>query len=479
MLPRGLRNNNPGNIEDGPFTRALPGYAGSDGRFAQFNSPQDGLAAIDKLLSGYGQKGINTVGGVVNRWAPSSDGNDVGAYAAHVSSKLGVSPNDPIDLNDPNTRSTIAQGIAEHENGVGPVRLAMAGGTDAMPKQYNPGPGALSQPQDPEEDQGVLSKLMAGGPGALIGAPNGVFEGPNGAPGYDLGMGLQGAGAGLISINDAKGGAALQTAAMAPLFKQRYSVVSDKLGRQMIFDQHRGIMIDPSAPRPVAGGAAGAAPMASVGAAPGDTGAALAQTPVALEARAKGDQEQSTKSLDALRDASIAGKEMQDKVDELTPLVRDPNVSQGGYGHLIAEGKNMLRTVTGGGIGQSAVPTEALSKGFADLQAKYLQGQKGIRFAAPEISFGERANADLDKPAPVNENILNDYRRHAVLMQQAYQTALEDMHTRGVVDSTTQSKIKKLYDHTPTSALTTVQPSTANPNPQSLPSGVRSIKVVQ
>src|ERR1700745_3350557 len=30
--PRGVRNNNPGNIEDGEFAKSQPGYMGSDGR---------------------------------------------------------------------------------------------------------------------------------------------------------------------------------------------------------------------------------------------------------------------------------------------------------------------------------------------------------------------------------------------------------------------------------------------------------------
>jgi hypothetical protein len=32
--PRGIRNNNPLNIEAGDFTKGQPGFTGSDGRFA-------------------------------------------------------------------------------------------------------------------------------------------------------------------------------------------------------------------------------------------------------------------------------------------------------------------------------------------------------------------------------------------------------------------------------------------------------------
>jgi len=42
QLPRGLRNNNPGNIEDGALAKSLPGYAGSDGRLPSLTRPTTG-----------------------------------------------------------------------------------------------------------------------------------------------------------------------------------------------------------------------------------------------------------------------------------------------------------------------------------------------------------------------------------------------------------------------------------------------------
>src|SRR6185437_9387347 len=58
--PRGIRNNNALNIEDGPFAQSQPGYVGSDGRFAKFQTPEHGIAAASALLDNYGQKqGLN------------------------------------------------------------------------------------------------------------------------------------------------------------------------------------------------------------------------------------------------------------------------------------------------------------------------------------------------------------------------------------------------------------------------------------
>jgi hypothetical protein len=116
IAPRGIRNNNPLNIEDGPFTKSQPGYAGSDGRFAKFQTPEHGVAAANALLDTYGQKhGLNTVAGIVGRWAPAGDGNNVSAYAADVAGKLGIDPNAPVP---PELRPQLVSAMAQHENGV-------------------------------------------------------------------------------------------------------------------------------------------------------------------------------------------------------------------------------------------------------------------------------------------------------------------------------------------------------------------------
>jgi hypothetical protein len=51
-LTRGLRNNNPGNIEFGSFAKKY-GATGSDGRFAIFPTMVDGIRAIAELLIVY------------------------------------------------------------------------------------------------------------------------------------------------------------------------------------------------------------------------------------------------------------------------------------------------------------------------------------------------------------------------------------------------------------------------------------------
>jgi hypothetical protein len=126
--PRGLRNNSPGNIEDGNFARSQPGYAGPEpppGRFATFADMRHGLAALMSLLLVYRmQHGLTTVRGIINRWAPSTDGNDTSAYVQAVSAAIGVSP----DTELPGTAETLvglAGAIAGHENGKAAAEAAI------------------------------------------------------------------------------------------------------------------------------------------------------------------------------------------------------------------------------------------------------------------------------------------------------------------------------------------------------------------
>jgi hypothetical protein len=121
--PRGIRNNNPLNIEDGPFAKSMPGYVGSDGRFAKFETQDHGLGAANTLLDSYDKKhGLNTVSGIINRWAPASDGNNVSAYAADVSKRLGIDPNAPVPKE---MRQALIEAMGQHENGV-PVKAPQA-----------------------------------------------------------------------------------------------------------------------------------------------------------------------------------------------------------------------------------------------------------------------------------------------------------------------------------------------------------------
>jgi len=108
--PRSVRNNNPGNIRDGEFAKSQPGYVGTDGAFAQFETPEAGAAAQGALLASYMDRGFNSVGKIISRWAPPSDGNDTSGYIKTVADRLGVKPAQPLSKADiPRLQAAIAQ----------------------------------------------------------------------------------------------------------------------------------------------------------------------------------------------------------------------------------------------------------------------------------------------------------------------------------------------------------------------------------
>jgi hypothetical protein len=141
-LPRGWRNNNPGNIEAGSFTQGLPGYAGSDGRFARFETPEQGIAAADALLSSYANRGYDTVSEIINRWAPQGENNTL-AYINAVARNAGVDPNKVLTDEE---RARVRDAMFLHENGMArPDGLGTIGATPQAPVQTaQAGTGGLS-----------------------------------------------------------------------------------------------------------------------------------------------------------------------------------------------------------------------------------------------------------------------------------------------------------------------------------------------
>lgn len=128
--PRGLRNNNPGNVV--ATADRWEGQTGSDGRFATFETPEAGIRALARTLLTYQEKhGLNTVDGIVRRWAPPGE-NNTAAYAKAVSEVMGIEPTAKLDLRDPGTLQRLAAAIVRHENGVQPYPDAvMREGVDA------------------------------------------------------------------------------------------------------------------------------------------------------------------------------------------------------------------------------------------------------------------------------------------------------------------------------------------------------------
>jgi hypothetical protein len=123
--PRGIRNNNPGNIEAGAFADAQ-GSTGREaaGRFAVFANAQGGLNALGALLHSYARRGIDSVRAIISKYAPASE-NNTAAYIASVAKKLGVDANAHLDLSDPRILSQMERAIVQFENGRNPYSAEM------------------------------------------------------------------------------------------------------------------------------------------------------------------------------------------------------------------------------------------------------------------------------------------------------------------------------------------------------------------
>jgi hypothetical protein len=109
---RGLRNQNVFNIRD--FDQNFNGETGVDeDNFLQFESVELGVRAADRTLKTYGKKHkINTVTGVIERFAPISDNNDTASYIAAVAKQSGFKPEEKIDLSDPQVRAKLLAPMA-------------------------------------------------------------------------------------------------------------------------------------------------------------------------------------------------------------------------------------------------------------------------------------------------------------------------------------------------------------------------------
>lgn len=123
---RGIRNHNPGNVRVGENWQGLAARhemtpeQKKEREFCVFRAPEWGIRAIVVILQTYRRKyGINTIGGVVGKWAPSIE-NDTAAYIAHVATELGTSPTTPLDTTDPEILAPLVKAIIQHENGTQP-----------------------------------------------------------------------------------------------------------------------------------------------------------------------------------------------------------------------------------------------------------------------------------------------------------------------------------------------------------------------
>lgn len=115
--PRGIRNNNPGNLifTNINWTGKLPKEQNKDRRFEMFIAPEYGIRAMIKDLKNDIEKGKNTVPALMTEYAPRFE-NNTDAYIQMVCKDLKVSATAKL-LPTKNTLRLLVHSISRVENG--------------------------------------------------------------------------------------------------------------------------------------------------------------------------------------------------------------------------------------------------------------------------------------------------------------------------------------------------------------------------
>ena len=119
-VPRGIRNNNPGNIRrNGDPWQGLAERQG-DVEFFTFKSPIYGIRALARTLIAYQDKhGLRTIRQIISRWAPPNE-NNTNAYIRAVATDTGQDADQILDMHRFDHLLPLTKAIIRHENGQQP-----------------------------------------------------------------------------------------------------------------------------------------------------------------------------------------------------------------------------------------------------------------------------------------------------------------------------------------------------------------------
>lgn len=118
--PRGIRNNNPGNIRrNGDPWQGLAERQ-SDVEFFTFKTSIYGIRALARTLITYQDKhSLRTIRQIISRWAPPVE-NNTNAYVRAVSADARLDADQPLDLHRFDHLLPLTKAIIHHENGQQP-----------------------------------------------------------------------------------------------------------------------------------------------------------------------------------------------------------------------------------------------------------------------------------------------------------------------------------------------------------------------
>ena len=118
--PRGIRNNNPGNIRKSADPWQGLADQQTDADFFVFTSPIYGIRALARTLIAYQDKhSLHTIRAIIGRWAPATE-NNTEAYVKAVADDSGLDPDKTLDLHTYADLKPLVTAIIHHENGQQP-----------------------------------------------------------------------------------------------------------------------------------------------------------------------------------------------------------------------------------------------------------------------------------------------------------------------------------------------------------------------
>ena len=116
-MSRGVENCNPGNIRQSKVFYRGEVQPSRDSEFKQFESMAWGYRAMFVLLDTYRKRyGLNTIRGMISRYAPPSE-NNTAAYIAAITEWTGLSADEPLDTRSRKVMVPIVMAMSRIENG--------------------------------------------------------------------------------------------------------------------------------------------------------------------------------------------------------------------------------------------------------------------------------------------------------------------------------------------------------------------------
>lgn len=187
-----------------PNVPAAGGPNANPAGWQQFATPEEGIRAISNQLDRYasgefnkaqGGPGtpINTLNGIISTWAPASDGNPTAQLVARASKIMGVKPDEPLDLSNPDTKAGLVESMIRNEQGGNLPQMAAAAIPGALnapnwkPYEASDARGAPKLGKPAASDQEIQKLFQPGSvpgtQGFVPGAPS-TTPSPTSGPGY-------------------------------------------------------------------------------------------------------------------------------------------------------------------------------------------------------------------------------------------------------------------------------------------------------